>query len=162
MIMSAASTVFEIAELLQQIISELPPLDIIQYQRVNHTWQKLITGSPILQYKAWLRNDYPDPTQHASPDDLVPELSLSDPNYRYGSDAAAKYNHKRFLYNITKHLNPIIVTNILQDPPDDCRYCFDPIKNMATWGFGGYMSFRPVLLRALRQWYSAHKDSEVK
>lgn len=71
--LSSPPDIFGIPEILQQVISELPPLDIIRCQRVNSTWQKFINDSPLLQYKAWLRDDYPDATQHVRPDDLIPE-----------------------------------------------------------------------------------------
>ncbi|KAJ4348859.1 uncharacterized protein N0V89_010238 [Didymosphaeria variabile] len=158
--MPAASAVFYIPELLEHIISELPPFDIIHYQRVNRTWHKLIADSPLLQYKAWLRNDFPDPTQHVQPDDLIPKLSADDPNYPYASKAAKDYDTKRYIYNISKHLHPIIMANIMKDVPYDPSLSFDPAQDMDTWGFGGYFSFRPVLLRALRQWCEAHKSSE--
>ena len=74
----AASMVLSINELLEQILSELPPPDIFRYQRVNKTWYNLITKSQLLQYKSWLRDDYPDAAHHVRVDDLILEKE-SDP-----------------------------------------------------------------------------------
>jgi hypothetical protein len=151
--MSATSTVLGLPETLQQILSELPPFDIIRCQRVNRTWHRYITDSPLLQYKAWLRNDYPDPIHHVKPDDLMVEDD---------SSATKDYETKRYLYNIAKHLNPVIVARIMEDVPRDPRFSFEPDKDIETHGFGGYFNFRPVLLQALVRWYNANKTSESK
>jgi hypothetical protein len=152
--MAAASDVFSIAEILQQILSELPPLDIIRYERVNSTWRKLITGSPLLQYKSWLRNDYPDPAHHVRADDLIPEYTDHD------HDTEKDYENKRYIYNLSKHLNPIVVARIMQHPPEDPRFSFDPLSCMDKDGFGGYLNFCAILLRDLMQWYKNNKATE--
>jgi hypothetical protein len=162
--MSAASTVFSIAELLQQILSELPPLDIIRCQRVDSTWKKLIVGSPLLQYKAWLHNDFPDPAHYIRADDLLPEYRDLDgdkeEDYKTKCDKEGSYERKRYNYNVSKHLNPIVVAMIMQHPPDSPSNSFDPLKKMDEDGFGGYFSFRPILLRDLMQWYERNKTTE--
>jgi hypothetical protein len=160
--MSAASTVLSIVELLQQILSELPPLDIVRCQRVDSTWKKLITGSPLLQYKAWLCNDYPDPTHHVRADDLIPEYmegeGIEDTDLALSELKALEA--ERFNYNISKHLNPIIVSTIMQRAPDLPRSWFDPLQDMEKDGFGGYLNFYPVLLRDLRRWYKKNRATE--
>ncbi|KAL1591363.1 hypothetical protein SLS60_012062 [Paraconiothyrium brasiliense] len=158
--MAATAAVFSIPELFEQIISEHPPFDIIRYQRVSRTWQKLIAASPLLQYRAWLRNGFLDYTQYVQPDDLIPELGSWDLRYPYGSEAAKDYNTKQYIDNVSKHLHPVIVANIMKDLPDDPKFSFDPNQDMDQWGFGGYFVFRPVLLRALHDWYEKHKSSE--
>jgi hypothetical protein len=149
--MSAHSDIFSIVEILQAVLSELPPLDIIRCQRVSSTWKTVITDSPLLQYKAWLRNDCPDPSYRIRADDLLPE-----------SDYPTKqaYDTKRYNYNVSKHLHPIVVARIMEHPPDDPRFEFDPLQNMQEDGFGGYLNFRPVLLRDLMRWYERHKATE--
>jgi hypothetical protein len=160
--MSAASAVFSIVELLQQILSELPPLDIVRCQRVDSTWKKLITGSPLLQYKAWLRNDYPDLAHRVRADDLIPEYmegeGIEDTDLALPELKALET--KRFNYNISKHLNPIIVSTIMQRSPDMPRYWFDPLQDMEKDGFGGYFNFYPVLLCDLRRWYKKNRATE--
>jgi hypothetical protein len=157
--MSAASAVLSIAEILEQIISELPPFDIIRCQRVNSTLKKLITSSPLLQYKAWLRNDYPDSAHHVRAEDLMPKFCPCS------IKKGVEYGNQRFLYNISKHLHPIVVARIMQHPPDDARYQFEPIAGglnagMDTDGFGGYLHFRPILIRDPRHWYEKNKSTE--
>ncbi|KAF2443280.1 hypothetical protein P171DRAFT_432576 [Karstenula rhodostoma CBS 690.94] len=156
--MAAASTVFGSPEILQQILSELPAFDIIRYQRVSRVWHKLIADSPLLQYKSWLRNEYPDPAQHVRDTDFIPW----DRKYPHGSEAARDHETKRYLSNITRHLNPIIVGRALEDIPRNAGSCFDPIQDMDKDGFGGYFNFRPVHIQALCQWYEANKDTESR
>jgi hypothetical protein len=151
--MSATSTVLDLPEILQQVLSELPPFDIIRCQLVNRTWHRLIANSPLLQYKAWLRNDYPDPIYHVKPDDLMAEAD---------SDVTKEFGTKRFLYNIGRHLNPVIVARVMEDIPRDPSYSFDPARDLEKYGFGGYFNFRPVLVQALLRWYNANKASEDK
>jgi hypothetical protein len=149
--MSAEPDIFSIVEILQAVLSELPPLDIIRCQRVNSTWKRVITDSPLLQFKAWLRNDYPDPSHRIRADDLMP------PN-RHTTEEG--YHTKRYNYNVSKHLHPLVVARIMEHPPDDPRFEFDPLQNMQEDDFGGYLNLRPVLLRDLMRWYERNKATE--
>lgn len=158
--MTVASTIFSLAEILQQVLSELPPLDIIKCRRVNSFWQRLIDDSPLLQYKSWLRNDYPDPAHHVSAYDLMPELDRYAPGYHWEDEANAEYETRRFYYNVSKHLNPIVVACIAELNPTKLEYWFSPIDDMKEAGFGGYMHFPPSLLRALMQWRDRNKSSQ--
>ncbi|KAH7387006.1 hypothetical protein DE146DRAFT_759405 [Phaeosphaeria sp. MPI-PUGE-AT-0046c] len=127
----SASAVFSVIEILQQILCELPPLDIIRCQRMNSIWKQLIADSPLLQYQAWLRDD------------------VSDPAYRV-----------RYISTISTHLHPIVVANIMKHLPKDPRFSFDPLNNMDLDGFGGYFNMSPVHLRDLMQWYERNKATE--
>ena len=153
--MTAASTTFSIAEILQLILSELPPLDIIKCRRINSSWKRLIDDSPLLQYRSWLRNDYPDPAQHVSAYDLKSAPSIGDPGYDEEEES-----NSSFYYNVSKHLNPVIVACIEEINPTSLDYWFDPTKNMETDGFGGYMHFPPTLLHALMQWRDRNASSQ--
>ena len=156
--MSATSHVLSITEILQQILSFLPPLDIIQAQRVCRTWQKLITDSPLLQYKSWLRSDYSDPAHRILATDIFPEQDRLGDEWDYEDEVA--YETKRFRRNIANHVNPIVAAKILENPPDDPRNCFHPEENMEQDGFGGYLHFTPLILRELLGWYKKHESSE--
>jgi hypothetical protein len=152
--MSAASTVLSIAEILEQILAELPPLDIIRCQGVNNTWKILVASSPLLQYKTWLRNDYSDAAHQVRADDFN---SVSP--YRNGN-VHDDYEQKRYIYNVSKHLHPILVGKILQHQPKDPSCNFDPLCDMEKYGFGGRLTLRPILLRGLKQWYEKHRNTE--
>ncbi|KAF2638702.1 hypothetical protein P280DRAFT_520148 [Massarina eburnea CBS 473.64] len=104
--MSAVSEVLGVTELFEQILSELPPLDIIRYQRVSRTWQNLIVESPLLQYKTWQRKDHSNPVKA---DDLIPDLERKD-FLRFDSEERKEYELPRFIYNVSKHLHPILVS----------------------------------------------------
>ncbi|KAK5700252.1 hypothetical protein LTR17_023094 [Elasticomyces elasticus] len=53
--MSAAAAVTDNVELTKMILLNLPLLDILMAQRVNRTWQQLITTSPDLQRALFFR-----------------------------------------------------------------------------------------------------------
>ncbi|KAK3657598.1 hypothetical protein LTR56_002373 [Elasticomyces elasticus] len=53
--MAAAAAVADTAELTEMILLQLPLLDILMAQRVNRTWQQLITTSPDLQRALFFR-----------------------------------------------------------------------------------------------------------
>lgn len=148
----SASHVFSIIEILQQILCELPPLDIIRCQRVNSTWKQLISDSPLLQYQAWLRNDCSDPAYRIRADDF-------DPSVRKPKEEV-DYNTRRYLSNVSRHLHPVILVNVMKHLPKDPRYSFDPVPRSKKDGFGGYFNLRPVLLRDLMQWYERNKATE--
>lgn len=67
---------------------------------------------------------------------------------------------KSFHYNISKHLNPIVVARIMQNPPHNPGFCFSPLEYEDKDGFGGYLHFSPVLMRDLIEWYEKFKSSE--
>ncbi|PVH99200.1 hypothetical protein DM02DRAFT_615232 [Periconia macrospinosa] len=150
--MPATSTALSITEILEQILSELPPFDILRFKRVNQKWHKIIRGSSLLQYKAWLREDYPDTAHLVRGDDLMPESQ----DY---SDIAKEYEMRRYVYNLSKHLHPIVVARIMKKPPQDPSYCFEPDKSEEN-GYGGYLNLPPVLIRKLRKWYENNKHTE--
>ncbi|KAF2447899.1 hypothetical protein P171DRAFT_429495 [Karstenula rhodostoma CBS 690.94] len=143
--MSAALKVFCIPKLLEPILSKLPPLDIIRYQSVNHTWHRLIADSPLLQYKAWLRADCPVPTQEVQNDDF--EGAFRNWEQQVDDDA---YVERAVVYNISKHLNPVLVRCFMQHMPTKLRFVY----------FDDYLSLNPACLRALMYWYEAHKERE--
>lgn len=147
----SAYHVLSIIEVLQQILGELPPLDIIRCQRVNRTWKQLIANSPLLQYQAWLRNDCSDPAYRIQPDDLIIEY--------HGPSKETDNSTDGFIRNVAQHLHPIVVVNIMKHLPEDTCYSFDPVNKIDTDGFGGYLNLRPVLLRDLMQWYEKHKTT---
>lgn len=158
--MSAASNVFAIPELLEHILSELPPLDIIRYKRVCKSWKQLISDSPLLQYRTWMRNDY---VETVAPDDLIPELHWQMPEYKEikaDKSKEADYHRRRYIYNVSRHLNPIVVSRIMKNMPQDPRFSFDPEPRNEGESYGGYFNLRPVLLRDLVQWYEKNKDTE--
>jgi len=161
--MSATSAVLSIPEILQQILSELPVFDIIRFQIVNRTWRELIVGSPLLQYKSWLRHDFPDPAHRVQANDVqLRESNGYIEGYRYDHKIIAEANTKRYIHNITNHLNPIIVARVMENPPEDPSYSFEPTERKEEDGFGGYFYLRPVLIRDLLQWYETHKSTEGK
>lgn len=148
----SASRVFSIIEILQQILCELPPLDIFRCQRVNKTWKQLISDSPLLQYQAWLRNDIADPAYRIRAEHFDAGI--------YKPAEAVDYNTSRYIENVSRHLHPIILLNVLKHMPRDPRYSFDPVKRTEEDGFGGYFNLRPVLIRDLMQWYAKNKGTE--
>ncbi|OAF98537.1 uncharacterized protein CC84DRAFT_1223714 [Paraphaeosphaeria sporulosa] len=142
--MSASSTVFGIPELLQQIASESPPLDLIHYHRVSR-WQNssrtLRSCSTSLDRKT-LTYSVP----RVKVDDLMPEVDFWNPACPSNPEAETAYQTKRYLCNIVKHLNLIIAASILEDVSKDPRYSFDPMQNMDYGGFRGvYAKFEAVL-----------------
>ncbi|KAJ4286977.1 hypothetical protein N0V90_012858 [Kalmusia sp. IMI 367209] len=149
--MSAMAAVISIPELLQQILSELPPLDIIRYQRVSRTWKELISSSPLLQYKAWLRHDFPGIVSMDPFADVLPESWELRSLYLYCSEDEQARSARRFIRNISQHLNPVLVARTMQDFPDDTRHMYG----------GEYLSFRPVLIQSLMNWHEANKDSKA-
>ena len=162
--LTPAHSIFSILEILEQIISHLPPLEIIRCQRVNKTFQTLITSSPLLQYKAWLRNDHPDPTQHPKESDYIPdfhwEMWTGDILDREGRDEFQKqYEKHQFYTNINRHLHPIIAAKVFELAPEDPRYGFDPLYDKDQ-GWGGYLDYKPKLIRALQAWYEKYQHTE--
>jgi hypothetical protein len=156
--MSATSTALSIPEILEQIISELPPLNIVRCQSVNSTWERLIAGSPLLQYKAWLHNDCPDSIQHVRAEDLMPKTL----DYlKYDDDAKKDFEKVCYIHNVSKHLHPILVSRDMHYMPEDpsCDH-FDPLLEMDEYGYGGSFRFRPILIRDLAKWYAKHKSTE--
>lgn len=70
------------------------------------------------------------------------------------------YHTKRYIYNVSKHLHPVIVSNIMKNLPQDPIYSFEPLRGMDKNGFGGYFKLIPALLRDLRRWYERNKATE--
>lgn len=148
-----ASNIFAVVEILEKILSELPPLDIIQCQRVTSTWRELITTSPLLQYQTWLRNDILDPAYHIRPEDFI-----ADDKYgHYSVDAHAQFD-VRYKNNISRHVHPIVVARELESASPDAS--FDPLRHMEKDGFGGHFTFRPIVIHDLMVWYEKHKATE--
>lgn len=144
--MSAVSKVFCIPELLEQILSSLPPLDIIRYQSVNYTWHRLIAESPLLQYQAWLRRDCPDPAHEVQDEDF----EIIPCNEDCSLDEEIEYTMRAVTQSMRKHLNPVAVA------------CFQeamPLCPEDDWD-GKFINLRPGYLRNLVGWYEAHKTWE--
>lgn len=161
----AASSVLGIAELLEQILSELPPPDIFRCQRVSKTWYELITNSPLLQYKSWLRNDHSDPAQHVRANDLILDAEIEAEDY--GSDYDAQYDaevehhDKCYRYNISRHLHPVFAACFMKYPSTyfEDSFLINPNENMKG-EFWARLPMNSVILRALIDWYQKNKDSE--
>lgn len=154
--MSTSPSVFTILELLEKILSELPPLEIVQRQRVNSTWRDLIASSPLLQYHTWQRNDILDPVYRILSEDFMPNEELS-----YSKIIARDYDpYKWYIDNLSRHVHPIVVARDMQSCPQGPSDSFDPLRNMAEDGFGGYFEFRPILIRELMAWYKRNKATE--
>jgi hypothetical protein len=62
-----------------------------------------------------------------------------------------EHEMKRFIYDVSTHLNPIVVARIMQNLPEDPQYQIDDDLNL---------SLRAVLIRDLRQWYVRNRSSE--
>jgi hypothetical protein len=144
--MSAALTVFHIPELLEHILSELPPLDIIRYQSVNYTWQRLIADSPLLQYKAWLRRDCLDPAHEVQEE----QFEIAPFSEDYNMDEELDHTMRAISHSMSKHLNPVVVACFMKAIPVSPEYDWD----------GGFLPLRPGLLQALTRWHEAHEASE--
>jgi hypothetical protein len=157
--MAAASAVLSLPELLTEILSHLPPFDILRCQRVNRTWQTLITSAPLLQYKSWQRNDYVDPIRA---DDLIEEIPWQHEYYQDHPAEREEQERLRYIYNVDKHLHPIIVSRTLKNMPETRSYSFEPDEYKDEDGFGGTFSFLPVLLQDLLEWYKENKHTEEK
>lgn len=145
--MSATSAALSVIEILEQILSRLPPLDIIRCKQVDRTWCALITHSPLLQYKSWLRNDCPDPTRRTKA-----TYPLSD-FFKPDKDGT------RYTYLISKHLHPIFAAAALENSLSEYRrtYSFELFK---PDGSLDYFTLRPVVMRPLLKWYAANKHTE--
>lgn len=139
----AASAIFSIPELLEKILVELPPLEIVRCQGVNHLWQDVIVGSILLQYKAWLRDECPDATHDIGNDKVLPMTEANNKD---------KDNDPDFLARISEQFNPIFIASIKRDPLIQSSFSSD----------GDFVTLRPVVLRALAQWFETHKESEEK
>jgi hypothetical protein len=161
---SAVSNVLGIPELLRQILSSLPPLDIVRIQLVCRTWHNLISTSPLLQYRSWLSSSYPGP-ERVTFADTIPELtweqksSLFWSEYEEMMDKQTEYEVNRFLHNVSTHLNPVLVHIIMKHVPNNPTYCFE-MKPPEHEGALSYFSFRPDILRDCVKWYEHHKDSQ--
>jgi hypothetical protein len=59
--LTAAQRVLETPELLEMILSELHPCQLLLSQRVNNLWHDLITNSPQLQQLLFMRPTWPKP-----------------------------------------------------------------------------------------------------
>ena len=55
---SAAQTALETPEILEMILSSLPPLDLLLQQRTSRLWQGVISTSPRLQKTLFMRPDW--------------------------------------------------------------------------------------------------------
>lgn len=161
----AASSVLGIAELLEQILSELPPPDIFRCQRVNKNWYELITNSPLLQYKSWLRDDHSDPAHHVRANDLIldAEIDAEDYGSDYDSHLDAEVDNcdKCYGYNISRHLHPVVAACFMEYPSTEIEDSFliNPDENMKG-EFWARLPMNSVILRALIDWYQKNKDSE--
>ena len=75
------SAALYIPELLERVLSNLPPLQVVQGQSVCRTWRDLIASSTRLRELAWL-NPAEGPTLHAyelpAPADQAFELAEKD------------------------------------------------------------------------------------
>jgi len=52
---AARKAVFNTSELLENIISFLPHVDILKTQRLSRQWKNAVDSSPSLQTKLWLK-----------------------------------------------------------------------------------------------------------
>lgn len=96
-----------------------------------------------------MRDEPPDASQYVRPDDLTGHATKQD-NQECNKD----HDMKCYLYNISRHLNPIVVPEIMRNPPRDPRDPFNPLKTMEQTGFGGSLTLRPVVIRKVKQWYA--------
>lgn len=159
---ASTSSVLHVAELLELILAELPPVDIFRCQRVNKSWYNLITQSTLLQYKSWLRDDHPDSAHRVRVDDLVLELD-EETKGELDYEEVEKYESEAFEYNTSRHLHPVIAArvnggynteledSILIDPNQDPRH-----------GFQASLPMNPMIIREILNWYEQHKGSERK
>ena len=98
-------------------------------------------------------------------DDAIPELdweqtsSVFDGEYQ-DEEKQNTYEQERFRYNVSTHLNPVLVRIIMKHVPDDPRFCFDlEPKSYGGDERGPYYSFRPDVLRDCLHWFEKHEDS---
>ena len=69
--MTAAQKVLNIPELVEPILLHLPMLDVVVCQRVAPKWRDIISASPQLQIKLWLRAREPQDARQGSMPDKV-------------------------------------------------------------------------------------------
>ncbi|KAH9884752.1 hypothetical protein F4778DRAFT_762483 [Xylariomycetidae sp. FL2044] len=161
---SAAAKVLAITELLELILSELPPLALIRSQAVCRTWQQLIANSPMLEYAMWMtfETDYPHP---ASDDDLIPPLKLTPEQEDRSSaafvddDARQAYDRKRYISNISRHLNPIIVQIVLKHLPEHTHVEFDWKHSVGLKMMANRFHLHADVLYGLIDWSLEHQGS---
>ena len=56
--MTAAQDVQSIPELLEQILSYVPPINLLKLKAVRRGWRALIKSSPVLQRRLFLQTDF--------------------------------------------------------------------------------------------------------
>lgn len=154
-IMSAASHVADVPELLEQILSHLPPLDVIRLERVSRTWHYLITKSPLLRYTTWRSNSYPGTTKPK----VIPSSQFPEPER--DESESDEYHLKDYLYKVSTHLHPVFVSCILKAVPADPRFSFR-LPGEERSDDIGYFSLRPKLLRELVRWYKLNSGTEAQ
>ena len=149
--MCAQDRVMRVAELLELILSNLPSTDIFRYQRVSKAWHQLITQSPLLQYKSWLRDDCTGSAHHVQFNDPIPELERN--YYKSDGETDREERLKVFDDHMTRHLHPVAARivqhrsryphgSVIIDPNQD------PKEEVQA-----SLPMEPQILRALMNWY---------
>jgi hypothetical protein len=73
-----------------------------------------------------------------------------------------------FFYNVSEHLNPVVVASIMENPPSDASFTFGKYGGTGcgySYSFDPHahskkFDMSPIILRSLRSWYEQNKASE--
>ncbi|KAF2650646.1 hypothetical protein K491DRAFT_125434 [Lophiostoma macrostomum CBS 122681] len=163
---SATSNVLGVPELLQNILSALPPLEILRMQRVCRTWKTLINTLPLLQYLSWMDSSYTR-SHRVTSADTIPELTTKQKSSIFHGeyqdpDKQAEYEKKRFCHNMATHINPVLANFIIRHVPENPQFGFDVKWNDNGTSCEIRYSLRPDVLRECVKWYEKHGDAEER